>query len=453
MKTKKVAPTEKNNSWQTVVYVLLLATLCVLIVRNFNFINRFSVDIPFADQWNYFPVSWSGGNLIDHFVYQLGPHRLGLAFIIDSYVLRFFDWNVRSVAFLSGFYLVLASVVILAIKKLLFKKFEFTDIVILFALMSLAQYKAISVDPFASYGTFTLLLIYSYVLIAVKIRFPIGLYALLFVNFLLLYSGFGYLMCLPTFILILKECLFSENKGLALIHLPIGLAIYLLSIASFLVGMKSHPGVDCFVFPDVYPERYVSYISLLYANLVGFGSYQPTALNFYIGFLAFLGIATLGITTAFKFIKTGGRVYMASAIFVGIPLVFSVLLTIGRACLGEIQALRSDYLIYMIPAFVGIYFLLLRLKQTKVKIVLLLILLFTIVRAERIVLTNDQEHIEWLALGKQLWVSCYLKSEDFDYCNKATGFAVRWSGQADREETTYWLHYLKENSFSFFRHE
>ena len=82
-----------------VVTVAFLAVLCHLVLA----VWRFSVNILFWDQWDFYTPLFNHAPLWQIFVWQHGPHREGIGLVLDKLVLESSGWNSRAEAlFMAG---------------------------------------------------------------------------------------------------------------------------------------------------------------------------------------------------------------------------------------------------------------------------------------------------------------------------------------------------------------
>ena len=107
------------------------------------------------------------------------------------------------------------------------------------------------------------------------------------------------------------------------------------------------------------------------------------------------------------------------------------------------QSSRSTTL--LIPAFFGLYLHVRTLRRVPVRyaaLVLYVALLLPLPSHTRI----DLEVARWFTDGKQVWEACYLRIEDIERCNSATGFAI-YPTLTDLQAR---LAYLKQHQLNLF---
>lgn len=124
-------------------------------------------------------------------------------------------------------------------------------------------------------------------------------------------------------------------------------------------------------------------------------------------------------------------------------LLFCLNTAYGRLCLGLHAALQSRYVIYLVPAVLGLYFFLVGLRHSVTRNLLLSGFLIAVVAASL--------HRDRIAMGvnrdiKQTWKKCYLQSENITECDKVAGFPIYSPSpqQIQRSHLQYKLEYLKK---------
>lgn len=419
--------------------------------RLFFFISIYAVDVPFTDQWHYFSTLWNKGSLISQFFFQLGPHRMGLEFLISSFVLGVTGWNIKALAFLGGVYLFLAAIVALYLKRQVVGKITIFDIFIPFLVMSLAQHGILVTDPFPGYAPFPLLLLFLYCL-SWQIEEVWKKYvAVVSLNFLLLFGSFGLVVTPLTVLLLISEW-FKPAKGENVMWLKLSLLAVLLSLIGFFWNYKFNASVACFRFPDTL-GNYLVYISAMFANAFAIVRYINPLWATIVGFTSFLATLYLATRSFLRFKTKHQFADRVLFILFSYSSFFAVLTAIGRSCLGPDQAQSSRYFAYLIPTILGVYMMLVKIHLSRLSVLLVVVFTFVIMRSELLTYVQDKQTIEDFAFGKRVWVDCYLKYEDISLCSDKLDFFLhpsRWEWVGD-PNTEFGFAYLKYNNYSFFR--
>src|SRR5262245_24984196 len=124
--------------------VIVGAVTLALGLKFFLFIWRYSVNILFYDQWDFL------GSFFGHdpgfaelFFLQHGPHREGAGLIADKFLYPLTAWSVRAETFLIGGCIFAATLLALMLKKRLFGRFGYSDILIPAIFLTIAQYETL----------------------------------------------------------------------------------------------------------------------------------------------------------------------------------------------------------------------------------------------------------------------------------------------------------------------
>lgn len=443
---------KRNTLSNTLPLIFISFFFVFYTVRVFKFINTYSVDIPYTDQWYYLPVTWDGSSVIEKFVLQVGPHRQGLAFVIDSITLALTSWNIRAIAFTSGTYFVLAALAALILKRRVFGEYHYSDVVIPMLFLSLSQFEMLTFDPFPAYGPFPLLLLMLYLLSWLNKDTKTKYILVLLFNFLLTFSAFGLVVCVSTLINLLIDVYTHIKNDQRVRGVIIALLFYVLTIGAFLVNYDySANAAGCFMFPHPRPFDYLLYQSLLFANSVGFGSWIPTVFNYYVGFSFIFLAFYIFIKSLWQQLRQKTVVALAISNLILYSMVFSILLPIGRVCLGVTQSQSSRYLTYMVPFMLGLYFFVLTFKNTKTKLFLLALFILIVFRTELVVLSNNTNGYIDNAANKKEWVRCILEEGRLDYCSeKIKDLSLYW-GDDMKQVILQDLRFLEKNKYSLYR--
>jgi hypothetical protein len=315
--------------------------------------SKYSVNVLFWDQWDFLD-SFFGHNptLAQLFVWQHGPHREGLGLTADAILYPLTDWNVRIECLMIGGCVVAATALAIILKKRLFGRLDYWDVLIPILFLALAQFEGMTTTPNPAYSAFPLLLVMLY-LLALLIPNDLVKYCLVcVVNFLLIYTGFGVFMGVVTIGVFGFFC-YRRLRGFDATPMAMpfaGLFIACISLALFFIHYIFQPAVDCFVFPYSHPGHYIWFVALMFANVTGIGSHIVLAAA--LGpVLVLCSIFVLGVHS--KVLVRAARLSQTSLVIVILmtySLTFAINTAIGRVCLGlPGSALPSRYCTLLIP--------------------------------------------------------------------------------------------------------
>ena len=405
---------------------------------------RHSVNLLFWDQWDFYNPLFANASLWRIFTWQHGPHREGIGLVVDKFVLDWTHWSMRAEALLIVAAMLAAAAVAVRLKVKIFGKLGYADSIIPCLFLTLAPIDQLIGTPNPSYLAFPDLLIMLYCLAWTARNFAARYGAIIVLNFLLIYTGFGFFMGIVTLVLlaldIRRAVRVSSRAGFA--GTAFGLA--LASFASFFHRYYWSPAVTCFVFPDPHPLNYPWFISLMLSLFIGIRRSLVLA--------SVLG-GGLALVIAVLFLWHGIRLWRSTnwsdldvtiVALLGFTLLFALNAAIGRVCLGMPAAAQSSrYMGLLIPAFLAMYLHLLSWRDGKKRAVALT-MFSLIVLPNTLKMHRDpvQEN------GKRAWQACYLRVEDIDYCNQTTGYPPHWNAAETHLKEK--LDYLKRNHLNLF---
>jgi len=403
----------------------MAVAICALAlgVRLFLFIHRYAVNVLFWDQWDFLAALFGHQpGFTDLLFWQHGPIREGIGLIADKYLFAWTGWNERVEAFAIGGFVFAAMVLALVLKRKLFGSFVIFDIAIPAMFLTLAQYESLIGSSNVAYSGLPLLMIVLYCLALLYLNGVSKYAAVLALNLLLIYTGFGVFMGIVSVGLFGLECYWSfRRRSKASPTLSVAaLVIAIASLGSFFINYTWAPGVDCFQPPKDELWAYPWFMSLMLARFLGLkqGIGWPTV----VGMGVLMGaLLVFAIHVTCLLIRRPAQEALVGAVLISFSLLFSANTAIGRRCLGLPQAAQaSRYVTLMIPAFLAMYFFLLSWKSGYRNLVLLLfvpLLVFASVPK-----TDSTTH--WYADGKHAWAECYKKSGDIHACDQTTQFAI-----------------------------
>jgi len=389
---------------------------------------RYSVNILFWDQWDFYTPLLQHASLWQIFNWQHGVHREGIGLVLDKFVLESTRWNSRAEALFMVGALCAAAVVALRLKQKLFgspgcTNLEYSDIAIPCLFLTFAQMEAFVGAPNPSLSAVPEFLLGLYCL-AWMLPKPIARYAaVLALNFLLLYSGYFLFMGAVTIGVLLFDLRRAFRTESGLPSFPAAaLLVAAASLAGFFYHYRWAPNVPCFHFPDAHPLNYPWFIGLMMSYFFGL---RTVLLASVAG--SFLALVAFAILIWHGVRLWRNREWSAADLTVVILLSFSLLFAanaaVGRVCLGMPEAAQfSRYMGLLVPAYLAIYFHLLTWRKGAFRTALLAVFVIAFIPAA--VRMPNGYSPQLVSDGKQAWKTCILQIGNIDYCDRATGFPV-----------------------------
>ena len=266
-------------------------------------------------------------------------------------------------------------------------------------------------------------------------------FLVLVLNFVAIYTGFGLFVGVLTPVLLILDYIASGNRSGKL--LAASLLISLLSLASFFIGYKSIPGLDCFTWQLISPRVYLRFIGVMFAKFFAIpGTERWTRMAGMAIFFILVGVAVLVIRNLVRHHehKDGEDRQRALVItaLIGYGLVFAANAAYGRACFGLFFALSSRYVIFLVPAFLGLYFYCLTLQPPRIRVLTTSVLLLAALPAS---IYLDPA---WFLFPRKKaeWKACYKRIENIRQCDDIVGFKIYPSPEVTHLEEK--LQYLKQ---------
>jgi len=435
--------------------ILLLTVYLCLCVRVFWLIWHHSVNVLYWDEWDFYTPLFDNYGFWDTFSWQHGPHRQGLGLILTRIIASFTRWDTRADSYAIGLTISFACITALWLKKKLFGKLSFSDVVIPVIFFSTSQVETLVGVPNLSHAALPLLLLMLYCISWLVKSAMLRCMSILVLNFVLIFTGFGLFIAPITFVIfgiaILQAVRSKDLKEATKVSLAL-----IASVAScvlFLIGYVFNPAVPCFVFPIPNYSDYFWFVSLMYAGFCGLG------ITFLKSHQSLFGIAVLLVLlSVFLFILhtlrlVGVRCCAATksliiSILLGYSLLFSFIAAVGRICLGLGAAQFSRYMTLLIPSFLGLYFCLTEICNVWTRRLALFSFLVFLLPGYFPLDVKENYIANYYRSIKSNWKQCYSKTQDIETCDQLTGFKI--CPDATKSKLQQKLDYLKKNQLNLF---
>jgi hypothetical protein len=431
------------------VALAILSSVVVMAYRFFALINTYAVNLLYFDQWDFYGPLFREQGFWELFSFQHGPHRQGLGSIVIQIVAGLTAWNSRADAFTVGAIIASAMLAAFYLKRRLFGELTLADAIIPLIFLTIAQYESLVITPNPAHGALPLLLVLSSAL-AWGLQPALARYtAIIILNFLLIFTGFGLFMGLITPALLALDAFQQArtDRGNAWVPPLVALALALMSIYLFTIGYVFQPAITCFEFPHQRPWEYPWFVGLMLARFLGV-SYDPaSALASILGCTLIILMVGVLAYHLFILIRSGVRARGTStviAILIGYSLLFCMNTAIGRICAGMESSQASRYLTLLIPAFFGLYLHILTLCRMPVRYVALALCIALLLPLP--LQAKDAKLIQGFTEGKQRWKACHLETERIDHCGRVSGLTI----YPAPPELKARLAYLKQHQLNLF---
>jgi hypothetical protein len=425
----------------------VLGTSFLLGGRLFQFISDYSVNVLFWDDWDFRRLFFlRDPGFKELFFLEHPPHREGLGLILDKFILPLTAWNTRSDSFLMGACIFGAMLLALLLKKRLLGRIDYWDALIPAVFLVKSQWELFAGAPNPAYSAFPLLMLMLYALALIQRNYLARSVAVLLLNFLLIYTGYGIFAGALTITLFVFDSIQRRRGNLAIPAFapPAGIAIACLSLASFFIDYKFDPAVDCFAASHPAVESFAGFLSLFLASYFGIKS-NIVGATLFGALLLLLLIFVLAISLRRTW-QDGSRPSgaLVSAMLLSYSLLFMLNVAYGRSCLGATAGQAPRYPTFLIPAFLSLYFFFLTTKPRWLKSIALAAFAFALIPGH----FHAVAGAEWYRKGKLAWADCYRKHEDIAFCDAAANFKIYpYPAKTDLKRK---LDFLKKNKLNLF---
>jgi hypothetical protein len=392
-------------------------------------VQTYSVNVFVGDQWLYNePTLFHRQSAWNIFRWQSTPWRQGLGGLLSAVVGPPTHWNSRDESFISAGLIIAGCVLALYLSARLKGEITAWDSLIpLFALSPIEYQSVVGVTHY-SHGPLPFLLIIAFCLTWTIRRYALKYGLALIIAFLCTYTGFGVFIGVLCPLVICSD--FWARRSSAdkweTRACIMSLIISILSLTSFFYGFTfadgvcpphafSDPGTGLAVrYPN--PLHYFLFLAFMFGDFVGLKatiSLVPSILG---------GSAVLILVLVALFFGLRRRpLLVVPIVLITYSLMFAGATARGRMCLGLGAALGSRYMIYLAPAFIGMYLLATTCANNVARPILLAILAGLALLSSLTVHRSDRDDMAEFHRLRLEWKQCYLAEHDLVDCNRKSG--------------------------------
>lgn len=426
------------------IFILMAARLLWMIARN-------QVNLLYYDEWDLYRkfIPHADSSWLELFLYQPGPHRQGIGYILMQWIAAASDWNTRAMSFAVAAFTIAIALLALALKQRLFGNFAWSDIIIPLLFLAPIQYEIFLGAANLPTTSLPIFMVMLYALAWTIEEIPWRYLSILVLNFVLIYCGYGFFVGILTPLLLALDLGRALRNGRDSSPPVIAMLLALASLASFFIGYRFIPGAECFRFPHHPFVNYFWFVALMFSNLLRLKGHglAPTFVGAALIALAVL-IFVRTLRADWHRESTGNR-NQAMLTLTGFSLLYAVNAAIGRVCFGVEYGQSSRYAPYLFPVFLAFYFSLLELRPGPRRPPALAVYAAALAVAAIFLSPRDRRTIAYYHDGKAAWKACYLQHQDPVECTRETGFAIYPNPgaiQIHRE-----LDYMQRNRLNLFR--
>lgn len=442
----------KNRNVATIISALVFLASIFLSARFILFNQLNSVNLLFFDQWELYEQFINNPSLLDLFRFQFGPHRQGLGYIITYFLALTSHWNIKTETFAMSLIQLLTCLTFLLIKKKLFKRYQLSDIIIPISVLGIKYYESFVVVPNMSLAVLPIFFL-SIASLLLTLKTPIRFPLLGTLAFFMMFSGFGFTIVPFLLYILLIELTHTKRKTQSTISIILAITIIVSGITSFLIGYRYDPSVNCVVNPAVDYSTYPYFIGSIIINYF-FTISSTTHTLAPIGFILYLVLAFFLTRKMFIIARSPfdcTQIHQTQILFIGVSVLFCLLSAIGRSCLGANAGEAPRYLLYILPAIIGLYFEILNSKNGTFKNTILVCIVTITIICELLSASRISQNAYDYKTVKESWLTCYLKFESVHSCEKEAPFRTMPEYMEQRAETI--LQFTKVNHYLIYQNQ
>lgn len=194
------------------------------------------------------------------------------------------------------------------------------------------------------------------------------------------------------------------------------------------------------------------FISFMFVSRLN--AYLGNVLEFITGALFVVSTCLLTVFNIYMFRKEKSKqesIYFSAAILFSYALLFAILAAYGRYSTDKTYAFTSRYSVYTLTAYLGVFFCIFLLKQRRMQFLLCAGMVFLLGYTEIQYEHAQTENMNYYAVKKREWITCYSHYKDIRTCNDMTDFFIAPSDvQKDYDKLLHALNYIEANKLNFF---
>jgi hypothetical protein len=294
--------------------------------------------------------------------------------------------------------------------------------------LNIRQYEGFVGASNISHGSMPVFLLMLYSLAWLCESSNYRLLALVLLNFLLVFTGFGVFVGVITPFLLLVELVHSW-RGKCYGHVVkcgLALAAALAALVVFSWGYIFAPAVDGFRFPYEKPVEYLYFVNLMFSNF--FGIQGHGILPNLVGFIVTLSLLFISVSSGVKLIlrgMDGNRDKVVVFLLASFAILYAFNTAVGRVFLGlENAPFASRYVPLLVPGILALFIYAGLLKSRVSGVVVISILIVGMVLGTLRLSEHDQTLVAWYRGGRIAWRDAYLKTGSQSEADRLANFKI-----------------------------
>lgn len=436
---------------ETVTLIIVLSSFVLCLLRLCGLVREAAVDLLFEDQWDFLTPAFNEEGAWACFSWQHGPHRQGLGGLIDWYLYRATNWDVRAESWLAILVLGLAAYGMVCLTARLRGGLHWSDAAYPFLLLNATHWETMLLTPNLAHSILPLLLVvglaYAWTLNSSRWRLPL----IVTLSAMCVFTGFAVCGAIATLGLCLLLLVVPQQGSDAWSNGEIVIVVggTLAAFVVFSVGYVWQPAVPDWHFPVTPWWDYLRFVVLMFASLLGwreitFSSLLSGAL------LMSGGLLIVGnLAVALLRHEVAKHIY-AECILVFTTVTYAVLTAVGRLPVNIEAAFMWRYSTLLLPGVCALGVVFARWARAigiRAHALQCLWLGMAVIVWGNFV--PDRNALA-TAAAKRSWIERYVRSGDLSRANAESGFWVYFPAP-DSSALKLRLQYLKNHRLSFYR--
>jgi hypothetical protein len=422
-----------------VVRGIVASAFIVATARLAWFVDRYAVNVIFWDQWDFLHGVFAGVDWWTLFRWQHGPQRQGLGNLIDAALYPATGWNARADAAAAAALTFLAALGGLWLVRRICGPLRPWDAVVPLMFLTTSNAETYAATTNLAHGPLPALFLVALGLALTVQSHSVRCALVVGVNFLAVNTGFTLLLGPVTPALLL---LFASAPGLpssARASYAAGAAASIGAMALLLKGFVFQSATSCFQFPHPRPLEYLPFAGSILSHALGLYADDDTSSTL-VSAVA-IAVVALWAYATFRLIRSRGDsvLWSVAGVLLTFTLLFTLVTTVGRVCLGLHAASASRYIPYVLPGLLAVYLLPRSGEATRLRTTVLALFLAAVSAREVAAARNDAEAVQY-ATQKRLWADCYLARHVVAECDVVAGGPIYPAAEATGlQEKLDWL--------------
>jgi hypothetical protein len=450
-----------HKAWQAVSLLILGFVFLAMAVRQHRFVDRYSVNVMYGDQWDFYGPFENRETLWQQFDHQHGPHRQGVGCLLTHALADWDHWNSRGDSFGISFVLIAAAACGLGMAYCCGVSQPLALIPIPLLYLTRGQWEDFVCASNISHGSMPILLFTLYCLSWFIRSNWIRLALISILTFCLIFTGFGVFVGVISPMVLILEWIQSLLKKEWSHALLVSMALIACGISWWMFSWNYvfAPAVPDYQSPLVYPHKihYLYFVCVMLSNFFGVlvpHEQQAThpGWQVYFGLFVMVCLIVLCIIHGWRLLTKGVLKQRTSIVIfclAGYAFIYCVETAIGRVSLGwRDQAISSRYVTLMIPAGLAIYLHLATLKWPRVSLVLVLLYAIAIAHGAIYMDKPAREFLHYFYTRRIAWRDVYLSTHSIKQADTVSGFQIYGNDEIIKDR----LDYLEKHHLNMFSH-